>query len=311
MLDDDEEVNMINKIDPSLDDDAAYQSFLAKQKAVLANKAKQAKKKESQEKRKKEKATQESQNPTENSETRKSALLHTDDTNSEPPKKTKVEEIGGLQPNYQSIYTLASEASSGSSNQTNRSKSEGEDLVGGIFDDNNNKIALAMARDAKKKRAEPATLYMQAILKSEYNEVVLTNTIKLVSTNVNEINVKESPHAATPSRLSSSAPCKTVSICDLPVKSSSFTKDYLPVIFDFIGTQANQFGVSSNANLQSYVQTKWNIIFPKHLPIEKDGLRLLTRVVLSKIWEYRTRMGKNAMAIVEQDIESYGTLKER
>ncbi|KAL0568425.1 hypothetical protein V5O48_013560 [Marasmius crinis-equi] len=296
-LDSDAEKALVNDIDPELDDNAAYRSFLAMRNAAKVARVKSIKKKETQMKQKEVKNAQKSQvrnavalarkvQPAPQ-DSRKRALSQSEDKAdpkksrvTEPKKRKAIElDIGGLRKSYQSIYQQASATSSRSSLQSEGSQSaEGEDLVGGVFDDDNDNLALAIARDAKKKRLEPESVYMQAIRKSEG---VPANPVKLVAADVNDIDVKESTHTA-PTQLQLT-PRKTVSVRDLPISSADFNKNFLPIILDFVGTQENQFGISSNQDLLPFIRKQFNIIYPDHSPVDDALLKLVTRVVLGEI----------------------------
>ncbi|KAL0563478.1 hypothetical protein V5O48_018589, partial [Marasmius crinis-equi] len=323
-LDDDAVKALVDDIDLEIEDDAAYQQFVAMRNAAKASHAKNLKRKETQAKKKEAKTAQKSKIrhaiasarkvPSAAVDGRKRALSEAEEKGSDPKKSKSadpalkgksVEEVGGLRKNYQSIYQQASAASSRSSIQSDSSQA-GEDLVGGVFDDDDDNMALAMARDAKKRRQESETVFMQAIRKAEN---VPANPVKLVDADVNNIDVKESTHA-TPTQ-TQPTPRKTVSIRDLPISAADFAKNFLPVILDFVGTQENQFGVSSNPDLPPFIRKQFNIIFPDHSPIDDALVKLLTRVVLGEICEYRTKVGKLAMSIVKRDVESHATLEER
>ncbi|KAJ3791829.1 hypothetical protein GGU11DRAFT_750996 [Lentinula aff. detonsa] len=117
--------------------------------------------------------------------------------------------------------------------------------------------------------------------------------ISLVPANVSIIDIKERSTSTTSKRTS-------VSKATLPISSTldlrKWDTEFMPHIFDFVGAQQYQFGLSTNVDLRYLIKSHWVTVYP--LLHELKDHPTIFPFVQSQIRTYRSEFGKRALKAV-------------
>ncbi|KAF9070274.1 hypothetical protein BDP27DRAFT_1420154 [Rhodocollybia butyracea] len=101
-----------------------------------------------------------------------------------------------------------------------------------------------------------------------------------------------------------SVKCQTITKANLPISSAAdlckWETDYMPHIYDFVGAEEYQFGLSNNVELKYLIKNHWVTVYPL-LKEYKDHLAI-GPLVHSQICTYRSEFGKKALKLVGQTL---------